>query len=167
MITWNGQQYLDNIDKSINQQGMALADRIETKARANAPYRTGHLRNTIDAFYDAVTKSIEIYVGAEYGLFVEFGTRRMHAHPYLRPALESEQIYGFDTTMAFTNTSSTDTKLITRGDTFHMHKSLTAKQKKHVRENLKPVNQKYWNKGDSNTARSYLKVKTVPKRKKF
>ncbi len=157
MITFNGQQLLNDINQSINTQGIALAQRLQDKARAYAPYRTGHLHNTIDVFYDAPGKSIEIYVGAEYGIFVEFGTRHMHAHPYIRPALNSEQIYGFDLTM---NTAATDTKLLAHGPSFQMHKSLTARQKKHVRQNLKPVSAAHYNKGDSNVARARLNVKT-------
>ncbi len=159
MIAWNGQQFQDEINKSINAQGLALSQRIEAKARAYAPFRTGYLRNTIDVFYDAVGKSIEIYVGAEYGLFQEFGTRHMHAHPFIRPALNSENIYGFDTTMAFTNTIRTDTKLLAQGGSYQMHKSLTDKQKAHVRTNLKPVSQGFFKSGNSSVGRAKLKVR--------
>lgn len=169
MITWNGQQLLTDINDSINAQGLALASRLQTKARANAPYDTGYLSRSIDVLYDAPGKSIEIYIGAEYGLFVEFGTRYAMPHPFIRPALNSEEIYGFDVSMAFTNTFQTDTKLLAHGPTFQMHRSLTAKQKHHVRTHLKPTSERYYNGGDSNVARARLNVKTVPKpkRKKF
>lgn len=166
MITFNAQQFQKEINDSINAQGLALSQRIEAKARALAPYRSGYLRNTIDVFYDAIGKSIEIYVGAEYGLFQEFGTRYMPPHPFIRPALNAEQIYGFDVTMAFTNTWVTDTKLLARGPGFKGHRSLTAKQKQHVREKLTPVSRELYGGGQSNVARARLNVKTV-KRKKF
>ncbi len=167
MITFNAQQFQKEINDSINAQGLALSSRIETRARALAPYRSGYLRNTIDVLYDAPGKSIEIYVGAEYGLFQEFGTRYMHAHPFIRPALNAEQIYGFDVTMAFTNTWQTDRKLLARGPGFKGHKSLTAKQKEHVRKHLTPVSREHYGGGDSNVARARLKVKTVKKAKRF
>ncbi len=167
MITWNGQQLLTDINDSINAQGVALASRLQTKARANAPYASGYLQRSIDVLYDAPGKSIEIYVGAEYGLFQEFGTRYIPPHPFIRPALNSEEIYGYDVSMAFTNTFQTDTKLLAHGPTFQMHRSLTAKQKHHVRTRLKPVSEQYYNKGDSNVARARLNVKAVPRRKKF
>jgi HK97 gp10 family phage protein len=167
VITFNTTQFKDEINASIDRQGIALTNRIEAKARALAPYRHGYLRGSIDAFYDAVSKSIEIYVGAEYGLFQEYGTRYMRAHPYIRPALNAEQIYGFDTTMAFTNTYKTDTKLLARGPGFQMHRSLIDKQKAHVRKYLKPVSTAHYQGGQSNVARARLKVKTVERRKKF
>ncbi len=59
---------------------------IEAQAAANAPVKTGFLRSSIHA--DGAGTEWEVRVGAEYGAFVEFGTRRMAARPYLIPAVE-------------------------------------------------------------------------------
>ena len=65
------------------------AHKVAFLGRQYAPVRTGRLRNSIQVqpsgrFRDQYV----VGVGAPYGKFVEFGTRRMRAQPYLRPAAE-------------------------------------------------------------------------------
>lgn len=54
---------------------------IAERARGKAPVRTGRLRSSIKAIRERVE------VGAPYGKYVEFGTRRMPARSFLRPAV--------------------------------------------------------------------------------
>lgn len=69
---------------------LAGAEIIAVEARRRAPIRTGYLRSSIQA---STTSSGQLYgeaqidVGAYYGPFVELGTSRMAARPYLRPAV--------------------------------------------------------------------------------
>ena len=74
------------------------AREIANRAWANAPYRTGRLKASIrvdrrDAagrFTSAGGVAIcafEVSANTPYAGFVEFGTRKMRARPYLRPAL--------------------------------------------------------------------------------
>lgn len=56
-------------------------------ARMNAPVLTGHLMNSITVQPVSALAAI-VSVGALYGLFVEFGTRRMAAQPFFMPAVE-------------------------------------------------------------------------------
>ena len=144
MIQFNGHQMLDEISQRIDAQAMALGQQVVSIAERYAPKRTGRLATSISFHYDPVTHSISFIVGAPYGLFQEFGTRYMMAHPYMRPALNTVgTIYGFQTEMSFTNTIQTDSKLLAHGPTYQMHKSLTDRQKSHVRQNLKPVSQRH------------------------
>jgi len=60
---------------------------IEARAKLLAPVDTGFLRNSI------ITEVINdlnarVIVGAEYGLYVELGTRKMRAQPFFIPAVE-------------------------------------------------------------------------------
>ena len=59
---------------------------VKAAAMRNAPVRTGHLRSSIYA----TIKDWVAQIGAEatYALFVELGTRRMQAQPYLWPAIQ-------------------------------------------------------------------------------
>jgi len=53
--------------------------------------RTGRLRGSITwrIGRDAVSPYVDVGTAVAYGLFLEEGTRRMRARPYLRPALEA------------------------------------------------------------------------------
>lgn len=59
---------------------------VVPKAQANAPVRTGFLRDSID--YEIQDDGVLFKVGAHYGIFVEFGTQLQDAQPYLIPAIQ-------------------------------------------------------------------------------
>jgi HK97 gp10 family phage protein len=61
---------------------------IEAGAKAVAPVDTGHLRASIKAESHGPLEA-EVRVGAEYGIYVEQGTRHMAPQPYLHPAAEA------------------------------------------------------------------------------
>lgn len=63
------------------------ASDIEADAKAAAPVRTGNLRNSIQAQRTGPLEAL-VSVGADYGIFVELGTVRRPATPYLGPAAE-------------------------------------------------------------------------------
>lgn len=60
---------------------------IAEEAKRLAPVRTGNLRDSIQA----IQEGFDVYVVAEatYAKFVEFGTKRMAARPFIRKALEA------------------------------------------------------------------------------
>lgn len=60
---------------------------IMTNARMAAPVLTGNLMNSIQVLIESATSAL-VTVGAEYGIYVEFGTRYMAARPYFMPAVE-------------------------------------------------------------------------------
>lgn len=68
-----------------------IGDEMVNIARGIVPVRTGFLRDNI--FADVVESDLSLTFGdtASYASYVEFGTRRMAAEPYLRPALDSSQ----------------------------------------------------------------------------
>lgn len=66
----------------------AAAD-IEGRAKTAVPVRTGNLKNSIQAQAGRHQLEREVAVGAVYGVFVEFGTHKMGARPYLTPASEA------------------------------------------------------------------------------
>lgn len=60
---------------------------VEARAKVRAPVDTGALKNSIQARpVDELTS--EVVVGVDYAAHQEFGTVKMAAHPYLRPAVE-------------------------------------------------------------------------------
>lgn len=67
----------------------AAAD-VEAGAKVRAPVDTGALRNSIQAQEVSPLVS-QVAVGVEYGVYVEYGTHKASAQPYLNPAVEQVQ----------------------------------------------------------------------------
>ncbi len=63
---------------------------IETNAKAVVPVDTGNLKNSIQMDISHVSSDLhaEVNVGATYGAYVEYGTVKMAAKPFLTPAVE-------------------------------------------------------------------------------
>ncbi len=160
MITFNSAQFQQEVNASIDKQARQFGLVVTDIARRLAPKKTGALALSITYAYDQNSHSISFIVGEPYGIFQEYGTRYMMANPYIRPALaQVAPIYGFDTSMEFRNVIRTDTKLLAHGPGYQMHRSLTEKQKAHVRTNLKPLSQELWKRKSGNVSRARLKVK--------
>jgi len=68
------------------RQGILVANR----AKALCPVDTGRLRSSIAVTTDPTSSGLVVSVGSnvEYAGYVENGTSRMRARPYLRPALD-------------------------------------------------------------------------------
>lgn len=77
----------------IKAQGEAhiqkTADNIVKGAQDRAPVRTGALRDSIHK--EGSGNDTRVTVGVPYGVYVEYGTSRMGARPFLWPALEAER----------------------------------------------------------------------------
>lgn len=80
---------LDNMSKKLQSSTEILQAGGKaglTEAQNRVPVRTGFLRNSL---YSEVSKNaVELGGRAEYTVFVEFGTYRMPARPFLRPGAE-------------------------------------------------------------------------------
>lgn len=65
------------------------ADEIVRDARSRAPVDTGQLRSSIKAVSLEHGKSAEVMADTDYAAFVEFGTYKMAAQPFLTPAVQA------------------------------------------------------------------------------
>lgn len=61
---------------------------VEGGAKDRAPVKTGFLKNSIATEFENGGLQATIGPAAEYGIYVELGTKRMRARPYLKPAFE-------------------------------------------------------------------------------
>lgn len=74
------------IQKHVHRQLVSWAADVKALAKQLVPVRTGYLRSSI---YAKISEWVaEIGAEATYGLFVELGTHRMRAQPYLYPAIQ-------------------------------------------------------------------------------
>ena len=65
-----------------------VARDIEADAKNVVPVDTGNLKNSIDVEFENDGLTAIVAPHTEYAAFVEFGTRRMSAQPYMIPAAE-------------------------------------------------------------------------------
>ena len=77
--------------RAINEALETVGKEIVYEAQRLAPVRTGRLR---DSIYYMILYELALEVGASapYALFVEYGTWKMHAQPFLRPALQDGRV---------------------------------------------------------------------------
>jgi len=82
--------------RALRQAAKQGAEIIVQEAKRRAPVDTGTLRKSIRSKFgkrssDSVTVEIGPSSKAYYGYFVEFGTSRMAAQPFLRPAIDEHK----------------------------------------------------------------------------
>lgn len=66
-----------------------MGNNVCTAAKARCPVRTGNLRDSLEV--QPGDGYVDVGTAVDYGKYVELGTCRMRAQPYLMPALEENQ----------------------------------------------------------------------------
>jgi HK97 gp10 family phage protein len=87
-------QVIAEVEANAQRTVAKVADAIAEDARGHAPVRTGRLRSSIEGRPKG--KQADIAVDADYAAFVEFGTYKMAAKPFLTPAVSEHQDEFFD-----------------------------------------------------------------------
>lgn len=89
MTTWKSRipQTVARTRQELSALVRKAAFQVEAGAKLRAPVDTGFLRSSIQTAFEGDLTAV-VFVGAEYGVYVEFGTTRQRAQPYLQPALE-------------------------------------------------------------------------------
>lgn len=82
----NTETVLNAITAALNRSLTKIGMAAEGYAKLECPVDTGRLRNSIT--HEVVPSEKAVYIGTnvEYAPYVELGTSRQKAHPYLRPA---------------------------------------------------------------------------------
>lgn len=85
----NSSKVLDLFNGAVTRGLDAIGATAERYAKKDCPVDTGRLRNSIT--YETRTLQKEVYIGSnvEYAPYVELGTSRMAARPFLRPAAQN------------------------------------------------------------------------------
>lgn len=143
-FTWNGDQVEDEVHKRLAENLQSFARDVVQRAEQFAPKRTGRLATSIGYDWNYQTLSVVFTVDAPYGIFVEYGTRYMAPHPYLRPALNAVgPVYGFHMEMVFANTPEYANPVLAHNERFFAPPTLTDKQRARISEN-KAYSRKYY-----------------------
>lgn len=77
--------------RQAQQDGLEAGGRVvEAYGKLNAPVKTHALQNSIDV-YEVTPMLALIGPAVDYAEHQEFGTSRMAAHPFMRPALDEHE----------------------------------------------------------------------------
>lgn len=89
---------LEKLERDVSREEieaalLLAAQPVVDAARANAPVRSGNLRDSIRSEVVDDEGKPEVRVGTNlfYGRYQEFGTKRLAARPFLRPALDEKR----------------------------------------------------------------------------
>ena len=80
---------MNSIRHISNKPLLAGALVLQRYSMQNAPVLTGFLRNSHSS--RETNDGAQVEVGAEYAHYIEFGTSKMSARPFLRPALDEHR----------------------------------------------------------------------------
>lgn len=86
VIKDNSEEFLKALPEQIEQALTAIGLTAESYAKQECPVDTGRLRNSITRAVESGENAVYIGTNVEYAAFVELGTSRMKARPYLKPA---------------------------------------------------------------------------------
>ena len=85
-FTDNSKEILSAFEKAMHNALAAIGMTAEGHAKKNCPVDTGRLRNSISNAVDDSEEAAYIGTNVEYAPYVEIGTSRMAARPFLKPA---------------------------------------------------------------------------------
>lgn len=88
-------QIAEHLPEAVSAIVRKAAFDVEANAKAVVPVDTGKLKNSISSEFPTPTRAI-IAPHTEYAHFVEYGTRRQRAKPYMRPAAEKVKAAFFE-----------------------------------------------------------------------
>lgn len=83
--TNNSEQVKECLKDAIEKALVLCGEEAKGYAKKLCPVDTGNLRNSID--YDVLDDTMQVGTNVEYASFVELGTSRQKAQPYLKPAI--------------------------------------------------------------------------------
>jgi HK97 gp10 family phage protein len=81
---------IQNLTAVVPQTTRERLERVRDRAKELAPVKTGFLRDSIEVVMTGVSNG-SVVAQKEYAPYVELGTSRAPAQPFLLPALEEEK----------------------------------------------------------------------------
>ena len=84
----NSAEVIESKNAAVIRALEAIGLQAEGYAKLKAPVDTGRLRNSITHSLAPEEEAVYIGTNVEYAPYVEYGTRRTKAQPYLKPAVQ-------------------------------------------------------------------------------
>jgi HK97 gp10 family phage protein len=86
-LEWFGDRIRDEAKKRMVLLMQKWGPQVVAEAKRLVPVDTGQLKNSIGWTMRQSDMTLQIHADQSYAIFVEFGTMRQPARPFLRPAL--------------------------------------------------------------------------------
>lgn len=77
------------IQRLVHEEFVSLCENVTELAKDKTPYDTGTNRASIT--WDESEKQFRVYTQSGYGAYLELGTSKMQAKPYIYPAFEESK----------------------------------------------------------------------------
>lgn len=87
-VEWTFDELNPKISKRVRDVVNEISLNVQRGAKQRCPVDTGRLRSSIHIIFRKDGLGSEVGTDVEYAPYVEFGTKRMSAQPYLFPAWE-------------------------------------------------------------------------------
>lgn len=89
-LTWNGPQVLQEVFNAVVEAFEQVSDEALNYMQSVVPVRTGNLRDScfVNIRLDGTRLQVRIGASAYYAVYVELGTSRTPAQPYIRPTFD-------------------------------------------------------------------------------
>lgn len=78
----------EKVEKEIKKGLREAMFEMRRIAKSKVPVDTGTLKNSIKVEPKQISNSYTLFTAVDYSVYVEFGTFKQPAQPYLRPALK-------------------------------------------------------------------------------
>lgn len=88
-INWKGDEVVKIVEKLSAEKMKDFIEDITAGAKDKSPYKTGHNRATIT--WDEQEEKFRVYTQSGYGAWLELGTAKMPARPYIFAAYEESK----------------------------------------------------------------------------
>ena len=83
----NGAEYKRLFRGAVAEALRKIGEASRAYAKQKCPVRTGNLQRSIDYDVDENAQEVSLGTNVHYAAYVELGTYKMRARPYLRPAM--------------------------------------------------------------------------------
>lgn len=108
-LQWFGDRFLRYVDDRFEDRAHLAGRAMVQISRSLVPVDTGATKASIHYLYERKTRTLTLIASTHYSSYLEWGTFKMAARPYLRPALAAAApIFGIQTNMMLGTSLSPD-----------------------------------------------------------
>lgn len=86
-LQWRGDEFRKYLEGLVEARMTRAGEAGVEAARELVPVKTGQTKASLEYSYDRTTHTLRIYAGTPWAVFIEMGTSRIAARPFLRPGM--------------------------------------------------------------------------------